>query len=284
MQRLMLLLMAALPPAIWGSTYLITTEMLPADRPLTAAVLRLLPVGILMVLLTRQRPAPGQWWKLVVLSALSMSGLHALLFVAAYRLPGGLAALLVCAQPLLVLLLGFALFGQRTPLRVSIAALIGFAGVALVLLSPTSLRWDLVGVLAALLAAASMGLGTLLIKRWGMQMPVLAFTAWQLLLGGLLLVPLALMMEMPMPALEAKNIAGYAYLALIGTLIPYLLWFRAMRELEPVLISIFLLLSPLSALLLGYLFLDQALTGWQALGALAVFAGILLSQYPARSR
>lgn len=284
MRRLMVVLMAALPPAIWGSTYLVTTEMLPADRPLTAAVLRLLPVGLLIVLLTRHRPAPGQWWKLLILSALCMSGLHAFLFVSAYRLPGGLAALLVCAQPLIVLVLGFALFGQRTPMRVCLAATIGFAGVALVLLSPSLLRWDVLGAVAALLAATSMGLGTLLIKRWGMQMPVLAFTGWQLLLGGLLLVPLALYMEAPLPALEPLNVAGYAYLAIVGTLIPYLLWFRALRELEPVLISIFLLLSPLSALLLGYLFLDQTLTGWQALGALAVFAGILLSQYPARSR
>jgi probable blue pigment (indigoidine) exporter len=284
MRRLMILLMAALPPAIWGSTYLVTTEMLPADRPMTAAVLRLLPVGLLIVLLTRCRPAPGQWWKLLILSALCMSGLHGLLFVAAYRLPGGLAALLVCAQPLIVLVLGFLLFAQRTPLRVCAAAAVGFAGVALVLLSPTLLRWDFIGAVAALLAAASMGLGTLLVKRWGMQMPVLAFTGWQLLLGGLLLVPLAVFMEWPLPALEVKNVAGYAYLAIIGTLIPYLLWFRALRELEPVLISIFLLLSPLSALALGYLFLGQTLTVWQAVGAVAVFAGILLSQLPARAR
>lgn len=284
MRRLLILLMAALPPAIWGSTYLVTTEMLPADRPLTAAVLRLLPVGLLIVLLTRSWPASGQWWRLLVLSALCMSGLHALLFVSAYRLPGGLAALLVCAQPLIVLALGFILFGQRTPLRVCIAAGVGFAGVTLVLLSPSRLSWDAVGAAAALFAAASMGLGTLLMKRWAIQMPLLAFTGWQLLLGGVLLVPLALFIEWPLPALETKNVAGYVYLAIIGTLIPYLLWFRALRELEPVLISIFLLLSPLSALALGYLVLGQALTAWQALGAVAVFAGILLSQYPVRAR
>jgi probable blue pigment (indigoidine) exporter len=51
-----------------------------------------------------------------------------------------------------------------------------------------------------------------------------------------------------------------------------------MRLLEPVLISIFLLLSPLSALILGYVFLDQALTLWQMAGAIVAFAGIVLSQ------
>lgn len=278
MNRALLLLMAALPPAIWGSTYLVTTELLPADKPLTAAVLRILPVGLLLVLFNRHWPRPDQWLKLTVLSLLCMSLLHWPLFVSAYRLPGGLAALLVCAQPLIVLVLGYALFDQRTPLRVMVAACLGFAGVALVLISPTRLAWDTLGILAAALAACSMALGTLLIRRWQLEMPVFAFTGWQLLLGGLLLLPFMLWFELPVPDLQVGHIGGYLYLAVLGTLIPYLLWFRAMRSLEPVLISIFLLLSPLSALVLGYLFLQQALTLWQGVGALVVFAGIVLSQ------
>lgn len=283
MNRAVLLLMAALPPAIWGSTYLVTTELLPADKPLTAAVLRILPVGLLLVLFNRHWPRPHQWLKLTVLSLLCMSLLHWPLFVSAYRLPGGLAALLVCAQPLIVLVLGYALFDQRTPLRVLVAAFLGFAGVAMVLISPTRLAWDTLGVLAAALAACSMALGTLLIRRWQLDMPVFAFTGWQLLLGGLLLLPFMLWFELPLPDLQLVHIGGYFYLAVLGTLIPYLLWFRAMRSLEPVLISIFLLLSPLSALALGYLFLQQALTLWQGLGAVIVFAGIILSQVKDRT-
>lgn len=282
MNRALLLMMAALPPAIWGSTYLVTTELLPADKPLTAAVLRILPVGLLLVLFNRHWPRPDQWLKLSVLSLLCMSLLHWPLFVSAYRLPGGLAALLVCAQPLIVLMLGFALFGQRTPPRVMVAACLGFAGVALVLISPSRLAWDTLGILAAALAACSMALGTLLIRRWQLDMPVFAFTGWQLLLGGLILLPFMLWFELPMPDLQGEHIGGYLYLAVLGTLIPYLLWFRAMRSLEPVLISIFLLLSPLSALFLGYLFLQQVLTLWQGVGALVVFAGIVLSQTQAR--
>lgn len=284
MNRAWIILMAALPPAIWGSTYLVTSEFLPADKPLTAAVLRILPVGLLLVLFNRHWPRPDQWLKLLVLSLLCMSLLHWPLFISAYRLPGGLAALLICAQPLIVLLFGYLLFRQKTSGRIMLASFIGFAGVALVLLSPTRLAWDALGVLAAALAACSMALGTVLIRRWQLDMPVLAFTGWQLLLGGLILLPFMLLFELPLPNLEAKHMGGYLYLAVLGTLIPYLLWFRAMRSLEPVLISIFLLLSPLSALTLGYFFLEQKLTLWQLLGALTVFAGIVLSQYQARTR
>lgn len=272
-------MMAALPPLVWGSTYLVTTEWLPPDRPLTAAVLRILPVGLLMVLLTRYRPAREDWLQLLLVSALCMSLLHWPLFVSAYRLPGGLAALLICTQPLLVVIFAWLLFRQRTPRQVLAGVLVGLTGVALVLLSPSRLVWDAVGVFAATVAACSMALGTLLIKRWQLQIPLLAFTGWQLLLGGLLLLPLMLWFEGTPPAPSTGELGGYLYLAILGTGLPYLLWFRALRGLDPVLISIFLLLSPLSALALGYWFLDQSLTGWQWLGAGGVFAGILFSQW-----
>ncbi|MCO5785803.1 EamA family transporter [Pseudomonas sp. G11-1] len=276
--------MAALPPLVWGSTYLVTTEWLPPDRPLTAAVLRILPIGLLMVLITRYIPSRDDWLRLVVVSALCMSLLHWPLFVSAYRLPGGLAALLICTQPLLVVGFGWLLFRQRTGLQMILGVLLGLLGVAMVLVSPSRLVWDGIGVLAATVAAFSMALGTLLVKRWQLPIPLLAFTGWQLLLGGLLLLPFMLWFEGLPPSLSSGEVGGYLYLALLGTGAPYLLWFRALRGLDPVFLSILLLLSPLSALALGYWFLDQGLTGWQWAGAACVFAGIILSQWRFRAR
>lgn len=271
--------MAALPPIVWGSTYLVTTEWLPPDRPLTAAVLRIFPIGLLMVLMTGYRPQAGQWVKLLVVSVLCMSLLHWLLFVSAYRLPGGMAALLICTQPLLVVIFSWVLFRQRTPLQMLLGVILGLIGVALVLLSPGRLTWDGIGVLAAAIAAISMALGTLLVKRWQLPIPLLAFAGWQLLLGGLVLLPLMLWQE-GVPAMPSSSqLGGYLYLAILGTGLPYLLWFRALRGLDPVFISVLLLLSPVSALALGYVFLDQNLGGWQWLGALCVFAGIVVSQW-----
>ena len=94
------LLLTALAPAIWGSTYVVTTLMLPADYPLTVAMLRALPAGILLLLAVRQLPQ-GVWWlRAFILGALNFSVFWALLFVAAYRLPGGVAATLGAVQPL----------------------------------------------------------------------------------------------------------------------------------------------------------------------------------------
>ena len=88
------ILITAIAPVIWGSTYIVTSEFLPPDRPFTAALIRVLPAGILLILFTRQFPSSKDFWKLIVLSALNIGLFQALLFVAAYRLPGGLAAVL----------------------------------------------------------------------------------------------------------------------------------------------------------------------------------------------
>ncbi|MBX9764021.1 MAG: EamA family transporter [Pseudomonadaceae bacterium] len=66
-------LMTALAPAIWGSTYIVTTELLPPDRPFTAALLRALPAGLLLVLYSRYWPARRDWPRLLVLAALNMA-------------------------------------------------------------------------------------------------------------------------------------------------------------------------------------------------------------------
>ncbi len=65
-------LLTALAPAIWGSTYIVTSELLPPDRPFTAALIRVLPAGLLLLLFTRRFPARQDWWHVVVLSALNM--------------------------------------------------------------------------------------------------------------------------------------------------------------------------------------------------------------------
>ncbi len=53
--------MTALAPLIWGSTYIVTTTFLQGFTPLTVALLRALPAGLLLMLLVRELPK-GIWW------------------------------------------------------------------------------------------------------------------------------------------------------------------------------------------------------------------------------
>lgn len=268
----------ALAPAIWGTTYVVTTELLPPDRPLLAALLRSLPAGLLLVAISRQLPRGSWWWRAAVLGVLNIGVFFALLFVAAYRLPGGLAAIFGAVQPLLVAGLATGLLGNRLTPRTVIAATAGVAGVALLVLRADA-RLDAVGVAAALGGAGVMASGVVLSKKWGAPAPLLAVTGWQLVAGGLLLLPVTLLVEgSPPTVLTGENIAGYVYLSLLGTATAYALWFRGIRTLPATSVALLGLLSPVVAATAGWLLLDQGLTPGQLFGAAIVLAALIAGQ------
>lgn len=275
------LLLTAVAPAIWGSTYVVTTLMLPQGYPLTVAMLRALPAGILLLLAVRQLPQ-GIWWlRAFILGALNFSVFWALLFVAAYRLPGGVAATLGAIQPLVVILLARALLGSPVRGLAVLAAMAGIGGVALLVLGPKA-SLDPVGVAAGLFSAASMALGTVLSRRWQPPVSALTFTAWQLTAGGILLLPLALLAEPALPPATTLNVLGIAYLGLIGAALTYVIWFRGIARLEPSVVSSLGFLSPVTAVLLGWALLDQRLSAAQMVGMVIVVASVWLSQHVQR--
>ncbi|WP_354640305.1 EamA family transporter [Kitasatospora camelliae] len=276
------LLLTALAPLAWGTTYAVTTEFLPADRPLLTATVRALPAGLVLLAVTRVLPRGAWWWRAAVLGALNIGVFFALLFVAAYRLPGGVAAVLGAVQPLMAAALALPLLGERISRRTLLAGITGVTGVALVVLRATA-RLDAPGLLAGLAGAAAMAAGTVLTKRWGRPEGVgpLAMTGWQLTAGGLLLLPLAALVEGAPPALTGGNLLGYAYLAIANTAVGYWLWFRGIGRLPAVSVAFLGLLSPVSAALIGWAALAQALTPLQLLGMAVALTGTLLAQRPA---
>jgi probable blue pigment (indigoidine) exporter len=179
-------LVTALTPVIWGTTYALSSAILPTGVPLTTAAVRTLPAGILLVLATRHFRPAIPWRRLVVLSLLNISAFQALLFVAAQRLPGGIAAVVSALQPLLIVFLSWALDHRRPRAFTLGAALLGIVGMSGVFV-PQQSDVDWVGVMAALLGSACMATGTYLTLRWRDGMPLLPFIGWKLALGGLML-------------------------------------------------------------------------------------------------
>lgn len=276
------LLLTAIAPAIWGSSYIVTTEFLPNFSPMTVAMLRALPAGLLLLLIVRQLPT-GIWWlRVFVLGALNISIFLSLLFVAAYRLPGGVAATVLAVQPLIAVVLASVLLANPVRMLSILTAIAGIGGVALLVLTPKA-TLDGVGVAAGLAGAASMALGNILARKWQPPVSLLTFTAWQLTAGGLLLVPVALIFAPTTPDLTVTNLLGLVWLGLIGAALTYVLWFRGIARLESVVVSQLLFLSPLTAVLLGWVFLDQVLNLPQVSGIVIVIGSIWLGQRPNRN-
>jgi len=278
--RLAVMLATALAPVLWGTTYLVFTQTLPVGHPLLVGALRALPAGVLLMLLGPGLPPRDKLLRLALVGLANIGVFFALLFVAAQRLPGGVAATVMSVQPLVVGLLAWPLLKRKPRPAQLAAALAGSLGVGLLILGPAA-KLDAIGVAAALAAAGSMAIGTVLIERWGRIGTPLALAAWQLALGGLVLLPVALFVEGLPPALTVRNVVGFLYLVPIGTALGYWLWVRGIGLLGAD-VTFLSLLSPLTATVLGALVLGEWFSPVQTGGALlilgATVAGMALSR------
>ena len=196
--------LAALAPIAWGSGYYVTETFLPPDRPLFGAMVRALPFGLLLLAFRPELPQGIWWWRALVLGTLNIGAFFVLIFIAAYRLPGGTAATLTATAPIMVMLVAWGLIGERPRAASLVGAAVGAAGVALLVLR-ADFAVDPIGVAASFGAVAMSSVGFVLVKRWKPPVDLLTFTAWQLVAGGLVLLPVALIVEGAPPALERER-------------------------------------------------------------------------------
>ncbi|GAB3656295.1 EamA family transporter [Actinocorallia lasiicapitis] len=273
------LALTALAPMSWGTTYVVTATLLPADRPMLAATLRALPAGLVLLAFTRRLPH-GVWWpRTLVLSLLNFGAFFPLLFFAAYHLPGGVASTLGAVQPLAVAGFSYLVLHIAPNTKTLIAALVGAGGVGLMTLS-ASASLDVLGIAAMLLALSLMALGVVVGKKWGRPegTSLLTFTGWQLTLGGLILVPLALLTEGMPPALTGENVLGFTFMGAFGTALAYALWFRGIERLPATSVALLGLTNPLVATTAGLVFLSETLTAGQFAGIAIAFGALIAGQ------
>nr|WP_234367403.1 MULTISPECIES: EamA family transporter [Streptomyces] len=271
--------LTALAPVSWGTTYAVTTQLLPPGHPLFAGLMRALPAGLLALAISRVLPSRDWWWKAALLGMLNIGVFFPLLFLAAERLPGGVAATLGAVQPLLVAGLGVVVLRDRPTTWRLIWGVIGVVGVGCVVLGPAA-RLDTVGILAGLGGTATMAGGVVLTKRWGRPPGVgpLTLAGWQLTFGGLLLLPLALAVEGVPQGIDAGSAVGYLWLGSMGGLIAYTLWFRGIGKLPVGASAPLVLLSPLVATILGVV-LGESLGLLQCLGFALALTALLAAQF-----
>lgn len=275
--------LTALAPIAWGSTYIVTTELLPLGHPLFAGLVRALPAGLIALAITRTLPR-GVWWgRAAALGVLNIGAFFPFLFIAAERLPGGVAATLGAVQPLIVVGLAAGLLHERPSVWRLGWGVAGVAGVGLVVLGPNA-GFDLLGIVAGLAGAVAMAFGVTLTKRWGRPAGVspTASAGWQLTAGGLFLLPITLVVEGVPNGIDTQAALGYVWLGLAGGLVAYALWFRGITTLPVTSVAVLGLLSPIVAALLGAVWLGQTLGAVQPVGFALSLAAIVAGQLAPR--
>lgn len=270
--------LTAIAPIVWGSTYIVTTELLPPDKPLLASTIRALPAGLFLVLISRTLP-DGKWLRRLALLGFLNIGLFFLLFILCGNLFtrwNSINSNVYSTNDCTPTKLGGAEVQTTTA---SVLCLCLWGGSIFLLVINSAVKVNLLGVAVAFIGTLSMASGVVLTKKWVRpeRMTLLSFTGWQLLFGGLMLLPMALWVEGVPNHLNFSNYVGYLYLSLIGSILGYSLWFRGIEKLPPITVSFLGFLSSVSACILGYLILDQTLTLLQLMGVLFVLISIYLA-------
>ncbi|WP_052460643.1 DMT family transporter [Microbacterium gorillae] len=276
------MLVTAIAPIAWGSVYVVTRNLLPGDVPLWGAVYRAVPAALILLLVTRRLPRGIWWWRSILLGVLNVGGFFVLIYVAGTRLPSSVAATLMSASAAVMLLFGWAFLKQRPRLMAVAGAAIGIVGV-LVMLGVSAERVDPWGVAASLAAMLSSSLGFVLTARWSGEVPPVTMAAWQLGAGGVLLLPIAAIVEGAPPIPVGGELLGFVYITVIATALGYTAWFTGLKHLRASAVGTIGLLNPVTGVVLGVLLAGEAFGPLQLLGLLLVIAGVIVANLPSRA-
>jgi len=279
----------ALLVVVWSSTWVSIKIGLEDSPALLGAGIRFALAGLVLLAFTaaRRRPLRTDPVLAAVLAAFPFALTYALIYWGEQYIPSGLAAVLFGVLPLYVALLGAAVLPDQ-PLRapVIIGVLIAIAGLALAFAESLSLgHEDLALVGAAALAVAPMGaaIGNVSIKLRAEELDAVVLNGWAMLGGSvLLLIASAVGESWSEFAWTGESIGSIAYLALVGSAVPFVALTVLLRHITAQAMSFLAMLLPFGALAFGAVLYDEAITVRALGGAALVAAGLLMAQAPRR--
>jgi len=194
-------------------------------------------------------------------------------------IPSGRAAILAYTMPVWAVPLSVLVLGEHISRRKLVGLALGMSGLVLLLGEAfVNLGAAPIGSLLVLGAALSWALGTVMQKRFPVNMPVGPYTAWIMLLGGVPIFVGALLFE-DWHALQRVGVPawlGTAYNVVIAFAFAHWAWIKIATSVPVSIFSISMLLIPVVGVVCGMLFLGERPT-WAEYAALALVVAALLT-------
>jgi drug/metabolite transporter (DMT)-like permease len=272
---------------IWGSTYLfirLASETIP---PLLMAGIRFIIAGAILLAITtrmsngRERDPIGrrQWGAVAVTGALLLLGGNGGVAYGEQFVPSGTVALLVATVPLFIALFSALFLGQRLR-RVAVVGIgVGLLGTA-VLLRPGGGAADPGHMLLVLVSPLSWATGSLYATRGPLPKRLLVATGMEMLCGGaMLLVAGVITGELPNLHLDRISLVSalsLVYLVVFGSLVAYTAYVWLLSKVPTTAVATYAYVNPLVAVLLGWAFLGEHITGQTLLAAALIIVAVVL--------
>jgi drug/metabolite transporter (DMT)-like permease len=290
-------ILLVMPFFLWGTAMVAMKGVLPHTTPFFMAAIRLIPAGILVLIVAAilKRPQPQSWqaWAWISLFALVDGTLfQGFLAAGLVRTNAGLGSVMIDSQPLAVAVLSAWLFKERIGAIGICGLILGVLGISCIGLpvdwlsqvatNPLTSQFNLAGLAnrgewLMLLAALSMAVGTILIPFITKYVDPVIATGWHMIIGG---IPLAIgsfyLESNQWTAITTPDWLAIAYATIFGSAIAYGLFFYFAAQGNLTSLSSLTFLTPVFALLFGGLFLGEALDLLQWCGVSLTLVSILL--------
>lgn len=269
---------------VWGSTYLAIRLVVREGSgfpPFAAAAYRFLTAGALIWLWGRltgkqMRLQREEWLTLVMSGVLMLTAGNGLVSWAEQQADSSLAALLIGATPIWAILIESVLDRRMPSLLLVGAILVGFGGIALLVLPGMSTGGEahLWSIIALLTAGFTWALGSFRQARKPVGLDPIISSGYQMLFGGAGLLLTSLTLNEPRPAPTTEAWLAWGFLLVFGSLLAYTAYITALKTLPIQIVMTYSYVNPVIAVFLGWLVLSEPITVWTIAGTALVLLGV----------
>lgn len=250
--------------------------------PLLLASFRFLFAGIIVAfivwMIRKNHPKSFQdWLKMIVIGIFQSAGVSVGIFVGLRTATASEISVLTYTSPLFVVL--FSTLFLRTRYRGIhwLGVVLGIIGVMITMNVQVNIE---IGLVFGLFAAFSWAVATLFVKLWGMHLDTWVLTAYQMLFGGIVLLILSIVLEIPSYIHHPTSVFVVVWLVVMASIIQNLLWFYLLKKDDPAKVTSFIFLAPFFGVCSGWFVLKEDLHFSVLLGGLFIILGIYFVNRP----
>lgn len=268
---------------LWASASIAGKFGLLSAEPLTLFTIRFLVAGAILlgyvgVVQKWQLPTKKEWFQLTVFGAFNTALYLGIFIVALGDVAAGITALMIALNPLLISLMSSLWMKRPVSSREWFSIVLGMVGVAVatypLLENGYATVWGIV-LLTLSMITYSIGSVYYASVKWTLNRVVI--NGWQVLIGGLLLLPFTLIFEGGQTTYDETFWWSIAWLIIPVSVVAVQLWLYLLKE-DAVKASLWLLITPIFGLFYSTWLLDEPFTFFTAAGTLLVLVSLYVGQ------
>jgi len=273
---------------VWGSTWMAIRIGLESITPILGAGLRFLLAALITLGVMRFMGAKVQKDKQsIILYSMLCIFSYVLPFSFVYwgekYVPSGVASILFASFPLFIAMISWILIPkEKITLFTVIGIIFGFIGIIFIFSDDLNLDFsnNLTAMLVIVLSSLLQAFTAVIIKRWGKHLNPVSMNFFPIFFAGIIMIIVALIFEdTSQNKFDFNTVFSISYLAIFGTVVAFTTYYWLLKRMNVVILSLSSFITPIIAVILGWIFLDEVLDQNTLVGSLLVLIGVLFANF-----